>query len=125
MSEVNSYRDIVAWQKSFQLGLLVYKVSNGFPEVEKFGLTSQLRRGVVSISSNIAEGYGRGTTAEYLRFLRIARGSLYEIDTQLQFAMELGYLEQKHYEDVKDAIDESERILAGLIRAIERRLENT
>lgn len=83
MTEIRSHRDLIAWQKAVDLGLEVYRLTRSFPDAERFGLISQLRRAGVSVSSNIAEGYGRGTTADYLRFLRAARGSLYEIDTQL------------------------------------------
>lgn len=123
--EVNSYRDIVAWQKAFALGKLIHQLSKRFPDDEKYGLTSQIRRSSISVASNIAEGYGRGTTSDYLRFLKIARGSLYEVDTQLLYALEFGYVEQGAFGSAKETLDEAERVLAGLIRAIERRLETT
>ncbi|MBY0311742.1 MAG: four helix bundle protein [Phycisphaerales bacterium] len=109
----------MAWQKTFALGLDIYQLTKRLPEHEKFGLISQLRRGSVSIASNIAEGYGRQTTAEYLRFLRIARGCLYELDTQLLFCVELQYLERNDYTPLLERLDECGRILAGLIRSLE------
>jgi four helix bundle protein len=117
---IRSYRDLIAWQKAFALGLDVYEITTKFPDHERFGLTVQLRRGVVSIASNIAEGYGRGSRLDYVRFLKVARGSLYEIDTQLLFAVQFKYLTQDVYAGVKEKLDESERVLAGLITSLER-----
>jgi four helix bundle protein len=102
----------------------VYAVSAEFPSTEKFGLTSQLRRAAVSIPSNIAEGYGRGTTQDYLRFLRIARGSLFEVDTQLLIAKRMGFLPHDQYEQVENQLAETGRVLAGLIKSIESRITN-
>ena len=117
---VNSYRDLIAWQKAFSLGLGVYRLSKAMPDYERFGLVSQLRRSAVSVPSNIAEGYGRGSTTDYVRFLKIARGSLYELETQLFFAMELEYVPQDAAERILEELAETERVLAGLIRGIER-----
>jgi four helix bundle protein len=116
---VRSFRDLVAWQKAYQVGLMVYAATRSFPADERFGLVTQLRRSAVSVASNIAEGYGRGGRTDYSRFLKIARGSLYEVDTQLMFSKELGYLPIDDYEPAKAALDECERVLAGLIRAID------
>ncbi len=119
MSEIKSHRDLIAWQRAVELGLDIYSLTQKFPDVERFGLTSQLRRAGVSVASNVAEGFGRQSTAEYLRFLRIARGSLFEIDTQLLFAARLGYVEESKHRDVTERCSECGRILAGLIRSIE------
>jgi four helix bundle protein len=119
--QIRTFRDLVAWQKAFGLGKRVYRATETFPERERFGLTVQLRRGAVSVASNIAEGYGRGSTVDYVRFLKVARGCLYELDTQLMFAMEFQYLVTEQYEGAKLDLDECERVLAGLIRSLERR----
>lgn len=116
---IKTFRDLVAWQRSFELGQEVYRVTKAFPSDERFGLTLQLRRAAVSIASNVAEGYGRGSRADYARFLKIARGSLYEVDTQLMFAVSFRYLGEDEYCQVKRVLDECERLLAGLLRAIE------
>lgn len=116
---VKGYRDLVAWQKAYALGLLIYKLTARFPDAERYGLTSQLRRGSVSVASNIAEGYGRGGRSDYVRFLKIARGLLYEIDTQVSFAVDLSFVTQDDYRACKAVIDECERVLAGLIRSLD------
>lgn len=120
MGDVRSHRDLVAWQKGIELGLEVYRLTTSFPDTERFGLVTQLRRAGVSISSNIAEGYGRGTTVDYVRFLRTARGSLYEIDTQMLFASRLGYLTESAYTAL---VNECGRILAALIRSLENKMK--
>ena len=117
---IDSYRDLIAWQRAFDLGLKAYRVTELFPDRERFGLTIQVRRSAVSVASNIAEGYGRGSTADYVRFLKVARGSLYELDTQLNFAIGLRYLDDSSHGEVKELLDETERVLAGLIRSLER-----
>ncbi|MBL8887577.1 MAG: four helix bundle protein [Phycisphaerales bacterium] len=119
MSEINSHRDLVAWQKAMDLGLLIYRLTASLPDHERFGLISQLRRASVSVASNIAEGYGRGSTQDYLRFLRVARGGLFEIDTQCLFALRLSYITQAAHEEANKRIHECGKILQGLIRSIE------
>ena len=103
---------------------MIYESTRDFPSTEKYGLTSQLRRAAVSVPSNIAEGYGRGTSQDYLRFLRVARGSLFEVDTQLLIAQRMGYLDQSDYQQVEDKLAETGRVLAGLIKSIESRIAN-
>ena len=116
---VSTYRDLVAWQRGVAFSLDVYRATTAFPRSEKFGLVSQLRRAAVSIPSNIAEGYGRGKTNDYSRFLRVARGSLYEVETQLTIAEQLGYLGEQTFRELESIAKELGRILAGLIRSIE------
>ncbi len=88
---VESYRNLIVWQRSVQMTVAIYRLTVGFPKEEMFGLTSQLRRAAVSVASNIAEGYGRMTQGEYKQFLGMARGSNLEVQTQLFLAGELGY----------------------------------
>jgi four helix bundle protein len=118
MNSIQSHRDLVAWQKAVELSLLIYRLSAKLPDYERFGLTSQLRRGAVSVASNIAEGYGRGSTSDYLRFLRVARGALFEIDTQLLIASKLSFISTEEYEEGYQSCRECGRILAGLIRSV-------
>ena len=84
MSSVNRYRELTVWQKSMKFVADIYKLTQNFPEIEKFGLTSQLRRSAVSIPSNIAEGFGRRLPKEFIRFLRINISSLFKLQTQLE-----------------------------------------
>lgn len=94
-------------------------MTSRFPDSERFGLVSQLRRAAVAVPSNVAEGYGRGSTADYLRFCRVARGSLYEVETQMLIAGELGYVDRGDQQAIEGKLNECSRILAGLIRSIE------
>ena len=87
---VKSYRDLAVWQRGIQLSVAIYELTKDFPRDEVYGLTSQLRRAAVSVPSNIAEGYGRGTRGEYRNFTGMARGSTLEVQTQLIIARELG-----------------------------------
>lgn len=119
MSEIRSYKDLLVWQKAMELAERVFVVTKQLPADERFGLISQLRRASVSVPSNIAEGYGRGTRPDYLRFLRTARGSLFEIATQLQLSSRFGYLNVQTHDELIEKIDECGRILAGLIRKLE------
>ena len=120
---VKSYRDLSAWQKARLLVKEVYLLTAAFPVGERFGLVSQMNRAAVSIPSNIAEGYGRATTQDYLHFLRIARGSAYELETQLVLAQDLGLCTEERGFRVQVVLQEEIRILQGLIAALERKIE--
>ncbi|MFH1926608.1 MAG: four helix bundle protein [Chloroflexota bacterium] len=119
---VKNYRELVAWQKAMDLAVSVYKATKSFPNTEIYGLTSQLRRAAVSISSNIAEGQGRHTTKEFLRFLGIAYGSLQETETQIILATRLGYVQETQEAELLEQCAEVGRLLNGLINALQRRL---
>ncbi|TVQ62721.1 MAG: four helix bundle protein [Phycisphaerales bacterium] len=116
---MRSFEDLTAWQLSMACCVGVYKASESFPSDERFGLVSQVRRAAVSVPSNIAEGYGRGSRQDYARFLRVARGSMNEVETQLIIAVRLGYLSDEMYREVRNQYAEAGRVLAGLIRSIE------
>jgi four helix bundle protein len=120
---VQNFRDLVAWQRAVDLALEIYRVTKFFPREEIYGLTSQLRRAVVSISSNVAEGQSRRTSRDFLHFLGIARGSLAEVETQLVIASRLGYVTPVDEKLLNDRITELHRILSGLIASLERRAE--
>ncbi len=100
MSGVNTYKELLIWQKGIKIVVLVYKLTKDFPKDEIYALTSQLKRASVSVPSNIAEGFGRQTDKSFNHFLNIARGSLNEIETQLIIAKELGFI------DNEDALNE-------------------
>src|SRR5580704_14187958 len=86
-----SFRDLVVWQRSIQLATMIYRITGGFPKEEMYGLASQIRRSAVSVPSNIAEGQGRLSTGEFRQFLGIARGSNFELQTQLEIARTLKF----------------------------------
>ena len=91
MGEIKSYKDLLIWQKGIKIVCLVYPLVKSFPQEELYALTSQIKRASISIPSNIAEGYGRNTDKSFSHFLDISRGSLFEIETQLLIANELGF----------------------------------
>ncbi len=111
-------KKLIVWQKSHELVLKVYLVSQKFPPDEQFGLTSQIRRAAISIPSNIVEGKGRGTQKDFKRFLLIARGSLEEVKYQLLLAKELSYIDDKTYAETVDLAMEVGKLLAGLIKTL-------
>lgn len=117
MAGVRTFRDLVAWQKAMDLAEAVYHETREMPADERFGLTSQIRRAAVSIPSNIAEGFGRESRPDLLKFLRIARGSLNEVATQHEIIRRLGLLQAS--ESTSALIDETDRVLQGLIRSLE------
>ncbi len=116
--KIKTYRDLQVWQKSMTLVTETYKISKGFPKDEVYGLTSQMRRSAISIPSNMAEGYGRNSTNDYLRFLRIATGSLYELQTQIEISMNLYYLNRDEFDKLSELSREIERMLSSLIRKL-------
>ena len=122
MTQIKSFRDLLIWQKSMNLVTDIYQVTRNFPQAEMFGLTSQLRRASISIPSNIAEGYGRNTSKDYLRYLQIALGSLYEIQTQLEIAFNLHFLEIFDFNKMISLCLEIERMLTSLIAKIKAKI---
>ena len=116
---LKNYKELKVWQRSYQLCLEIYKITKKFPEEEKYGLTSQLRRAAVSVPSNISEGYGRKTTPEYIQFLYIAYGSICEIETQILLSGDLGYISSARLEMLNEGIGEVERMLKALIKSLE------
>ena len=110
--------DLDVWKESMRLARGIYRVSAAFPESERFGLTAQIRRAAVSVASNIAEGAGRGSRLEYIRFLRIARGSLMEVDTQLWIARDLGFASD--IAEIQEGIQKLSAMLGALIASKSR-----
>lgn len=113
-----SYRDLIAWQKDMKLVTEIYCATKLFPAEERYGLTNQLRRAAVSVPSNIAEGQARFSGKEFHRFLSMTRGSLVEIETQLQIAMNLGYLGASEGGALMDEAGELSRVLNRLLASI-------
>ena len=117
-SGVKSYRDLVAWQKGMDLASLVYRATTRFPSEERFGLVAQMRRAAVSVPANVAEGFGRGGRADFRRFVLMARGSLFELQTHGELARRLGWLKGKTLMLLRQDSQELDAILTGLIRAL-------
>jgi four helix bundle protein len=115
---MKSYRDLKVWQKSMKVTSMVYVVTKDFPKEEIYGLTQQIRRSAISIPSNIAEGYGRFSSKDYKRFLLIARGSLFEFQTQLELAVAIGYISESNLLEISLINTEIEKMLNSLIKKI-------
>ncbi len=121
MEKIQSYRDLKVWQAGIQLAKRCYQVTKGFPKEEMFGLTSQIRRAAVSIPANVAEGHGRESTGDYVHFLRIAQGSLKELETHLILSNEVELCTNARLMPLYAATDELGRMLRALIRALQAR----
>lgn len=115
---MSTHTDLVVWQKSIDLVELVYRLTKDFPDEEKFGLISQMRRSAVSIPSNIAEGHGRKGNGDFAHFLKIAFGSSSELETQLHIAFRLDYLNKKDYDETVAFLADVRKMLNGLITHI-------
>jgi four helix bundle protein len=115
---MKSFQELTVWQKSMLLVEEVYRLLRKFPEQEQYALTDQLRRSVVSIPSNIAEGYGRNAKNDFIRFLNIARGSKYEVETQLLIAKRLGYVTESDLTNALKLCDETGKMLNALIKKL-------
>lgn len=118
MGEIKSYKDLIVWQKSMDLVSFTYSNLSGIPTDETFGLISQIKRSSISIPSNIAEGYGRGSSKSYMHFLSIARGSLYELETQLLIALNLNFIKQNIYNEFDNLIIEIGKMINSLIKKL-------
>ena len=118
-SKITSYKELVVWQKSMVLVKEIYSLSESFPEYERFGLTNQIRKSSISIPSNIAEGWGRLSRKNYIQFLRISRGSLFELETQILIAIELNYINDN--EISQNLITEISKMLNSLIKKLEEK----
>ena len=119
MTEVRSYRDLLVWQRAMDLATAIYELTRTYPREELFGLTSQSRRAAASIAANIAEGYGRATRQSYASFLRIARGSLKELETHLILAERVGVATKGPTARLLEQTDELGRMLHGLISKVQ------
>jgi four helix bundle protein len=117
---VQDFRNLKVWEKGHALTLAIYKASAGFPREELYGLTSQVRRSASSIPMNIAEGCGRGSDADFSRFLQMALGSASELEYQVLLARDLGYLAVEAYQHLTQDVIEVKRMLASLIQTVKR-----
>ncbi len=117
-TKLSSYRELIVWQKAIEMVSDVYRITRSFPRNEMFGLTAQMRRSAVSVPSNIPEGQGRATRGEFIQFLCNARGSLFELETQLAIASTLKYLEPNVARELTAKATEVARILNGLLTSL-------
>jgi four helix bundle protein len=119
--QVKHYQQLIAWKKAIALVTNIYSVTAAFPRAEVYGLTSQLRRAAVSVPSNIAEGQGRATKGEFIQFLGHSRGSLFEVETQLEISRNLGYITSERQTYLSNELSEVGRILNGLITSLQQK----
>jgi four helix bundle protein len=113
--KIKQFTDLYAWQESHKLVLLIYRSTKSFPKEEMFGLTNQMRRAAISITSNIAEGFGRQSYKERVQFYYLAQGSLTELKNQIIAARDIGYLDKKEYENIFHQAGIAHQLLQGLI----------
>lgn len=113
----NNFRSLVAWQKSHTFGLRIYEVTADFPASEQYGLVNQMRRAAVSVTSNIAEGYGRVTPKDKAHFYTMACGSIRELQSQLSFAADLDYVPSRDFNELDTNAEEVLRLLNGLLKS--------
>ena len=117
---LQDFKTLQVWKKSHELVLEIYRISSDFPATEAYGLTSQIQRSAASIPTNIAEGCGRGSNADLLRFLHIAMGSAFELEYQLLLAHDLSYLDVNAYETLNTRVVEVKKMLTGFMRSLRK-----
>jgi len=117
---MKNFKELKVWQKAISLVTKIYKATANYPQSEQFGLTSQIRRASVSIPSNIAEGFGRNSDKDFIQFLRISLGSLFEIQTQLEISKNLGFITIEEYNSLLNDSVEIEKMLKAFIKSINK-----
>ena len=115
MQNITSYKDLIVWKKAVELAIVIYRLTDKFPKEEVYGLTSQMRRAAVSIPSNIAEGSIRGSKKDFCHFLRIASGSVAELETQVEISKNLPFGKNLNYDEVSNLAIEVNKMIHGLI----------
>jgi four helix bundle protein len=115
---IQNYKELSVWQKSVALTTDLYRFTSHFPDTERYGLTSQIRRATTSIAANIAEGWGRGSRGEYIQFLTVARGSLIELETHLIIAGNLHFLKSDEFDSISKPVNDIEKMLNRLIAVL-------
>ena len=122
MKEISSYKDLIIWQKGIDLAVNVYALAKDFPDSEKFALSSQVKRSASSVPANVAEGYGRQSTRSYSQFIKISRGSLFELETHLVLAERLDYItEESLYKTIRNQIIEEGKMLNAFIKRLDEK----
>lgn len=116
--KIKNFTDLIAWQKSHELVLIIYKITNLFPQKETYALTSQMRRAVVSVSSNVAEGFSRNSDKEKIQFYYMSLGSLTELQNQLIISKDIAYIDETTFKTVSVMIIDVNKLINGLIKAV-------
>jgi len=119
---IRTFKDLLVWQKSYEVCLKIYRVSKDFPRIEQYGITPQIRRAALSVPSNIAEGCGRKGTKEFIQALYIAYGSNCELETQIMIARDLNFIDSQKAEELIADIASVERMLKALIKSLEAKV---
>jgi four helix bundle protein len=117
-----TYKELEVWKKAMALVTIIYEQTRKLPRSEDYVLTSQLKRAAISVPANIAEGWGKSSTRSYIQYLKIARGSLFEIETEIQIALNLGYLLAEECAEVESRITELSKMMNSLISKLENKL---
>ena len=121
MASVQSYRDLIVWQKAMALAAICYTKTRPFPQSEIYEMTSQIRRAAASVPANIAEGNGRENTGSYIQFLRVSQGSLKELETHVLLANTVGLMDKESSEEILDHCEQVGKLLRSLIRALQQK----
>lgn len=124
-NKIKSFTDLIAWKEAHKLVILVYAMSSSFPKEEIFGLTSQLRRSAVSVSSNIAEGFSRNSSKDKLQFYCISQGSLTELQDQLLIARDINYISSKIFNELAEESIIVNKLINGLIKKMKSLIHDT
>lgn len=120
IKKIESFTDLISWREAHNLAVLIYKITDAFPQKEIYSLVNQMRRSAISISSNIAEGFSRQGKKEKLQFYYTAKGSLTELQTQLLLARDVGYIKKEIFDSVAKQTIQVSKLLNGLIKSIKR-----
>jgi four helix bundle protein len=118
MAKIKNYRDLLVWQKSMDMTVMLYRIVKNLPKEEIYSLSDQMRRAAMSIPSNIAEGFGRNSTKEYIHFLYITKGSVCELETQLMLCVKIKYLTETEIQPIMDLLDEIGKMITTIIKTI-------
>jgi four helix bundle protein len=119
---MRDFHSLVVWQKAHALALSVYRITKRFPDDERFGLVSQLRRSTASVPANLAEGCGRGSEQDFARFVQMAMGSATEVEYHIVLAKDLGYVEADDFEVLTESVQEVKRMLVSLLRSVREQI---
>ena len=124
MIKVNTYKDLIVWQKAMKMTTFLYKIIKKLPKEETYTLSDQMRRAAISIPSNIAEGFGRNSKKEYLQFLYIANGSVCELETQLILCVNINYLSEAEIQPIMNLLSEIGKIIITITKKLNSNTSN-